>query len=947
MAELVGTVAAATQLAQLGLEIVDLIRRVREAPRLVTQRAAQVRQLIDLAALVQRNPRLHTVPVLDATLRDCLQDAEALREMLAALTPADDAGRATRAWKALDGVAKERRVGDLCQRLEERKSMLSLCITSVDSELLNSMGADLGVVRDGVDRMIGDVPAIREALERLAVAEDRPAELVSQGLEDACRASLGFPGKRQLPQPTASIEINAYSWFFETGAFKSWVAGTSSSTLLVNANPGCGKTTLASRSVSRLEESRDCHHDDVALSEKSSNVVISFFFNAANQDAAGTANACLKSLIAQLVDHVPSLFPILLQDYKSIASIGTPAWAWQSLSTVLSSMVAATNSASSVFLILDALDECESSSRTVFLQHLQSLIQNQAAKGRVMLKILATCRPNDDIAFDLNPTLCFTINESNTRSDLLLYIKNGVKHLSKRRKLDDQIGRTLLGFFEHNAQGMFLWVNLVLEELSRRDQRLTDETIASKLAKIPLSLKNIYNAVLEDAPLDRRRDLWQILRLLVYSRRTLGLDELRVALSIENNLSRWYDLEGDVQYLCGCLICIDNNEIRWVHQTALDQVVEHASDATHDTGGISMDPTIAELHLMELCVEAMMHYDKGSRFEDPLRHVDHCSIHEYRQTMKNYFESRPFLAYAGRYWSAHANSTNELDSALVSRIALLLDSGSRRDALMRLNYHFVHLASLGCPSGASALHLAAYFDLPELVKRYLTDGMDANIRAGMDDTPLVWASEVGNLQCVNDLLWLGHADPNLCELDGWTPLHWAAANGHADVAAALLSAGARMSANLDRQESPLWWAMSRGHHTMVSLLLEWMKLRGPPSTNAVNDNLEHPEIARNGLARLDVGRYTMEQGSSRPISDAVPGLKEGKTGTYLRPCFSNCTRPAHEAHQNPQTSVLDESVSITPEALVRLGGTWQHTLYRSSFSLRPSLEAVDRPSRNV
>ena len=71
MAELVGTVAAATQLAQLGLEIVDFLQRVRDAPRFTAQRAARVRQRTDLAALVQRNARLHTVPVLEAVLRDC------------------------------------------------------------------------------------------------------------------------------------------------------------------------------------------------------------------------------------------------------------------------------------------------------------------------------------------------------------------------------------------------------------------------------------------------------------------------------------------------------------------------------------------------------------------------------------------------------------------------------------------------------------------------------------------------------------------------------------------------------------------------------------------------------------------------------------------------------------------------------------------------------------
>ncbi|CAI0647003.1 unnamed protein product [Colletotrichum noveboracense] len=68
--------------------------------------------------------------------------------------------------------------------------------------------------------------------------------------------------------------------------------------------------------------------------------------------------------------------------------------------------------------------------------------------------------------------------------------------------------------------------------------------------------------------------------------------------------------------------------------------------------------------------------------------------------------------------------------------------------------------------------------------------------------------------------------------DSWTPLHWAAANGHVEVAAALAEAGAYLNAKDSEGWTPLFWAAFGGHAPVVKILL---KLGADPTIKSNRD----------------------------------------------------------------------------------------------------------------
>ena len=95
-------------------------------------------------------------------------------------------------------------------------------------------------------------------------------------------------------------------------------------------------------------------------------------------------------------------------------------------------------------------------------------------------------------------------------------------------------------------------------------------------------------------------------------------------------------------------------------------------------------------------------------------------------------------------------------------------------------------------------------------------GCNPNIVADTG-TPLVWASEMGSLECVNSLLCAG-ADSNRAELDKWTSLYWDARNGHIRVAELLLETGTRADAQDESGIYPIDWAFGRRHRGVTAVL---------------------------------------------------------------------------------------------------------------------------------
>jgi ankyrin repeat protein len=99
--------------------------------------------------------------------------------------------------------------------------------------------------------------------------------------------------------------------------------------------------------------------------------------------------------------------------------------------------------------------------------------------------------------------------------------------------------------------------------------------------------------------------------------------------------------------------------------------------------------------------------------------------------------------------------------------------------------------------------------MPDLVGRDRSASMEAFLRAvGKDDLKRVR----GQLKYNSDLVFS-------TDINGWTPLHYAAKRGRTDLAELLLANKADVNAKDTGGATPLLWAAKHGHKDMVELLL--------------------------------------------------------------------------------------------------------------------------------
>jgi ankyrin repeat protein len=94
---------------------------------------------------------------------------------------------------------------------------------------------------------------------------------------------------------------------------------------------------------------------------------------------------------------------------------------------------------------------------------------------------------------------------------------------------------------------------------------------------------------------------------------------------------------------------------------------------------------------------------------------------------------------------------------------------------------------------------------------------DVNVRDEYGWTPLLWAAMNGHTDIVQVLLAAG-ANPNTRNKYGWTPLMWAAGQGYSEIVRSLIASGARLNAQDQNGWTALMWAWDSNQEETMAIL---------------------------------------------------------------------------------------------------------------------------------
>lgn len=400
--------------------------------------------------------------------------------------------------------------------------------------------------------------------------------------------------KRRLPTP---IE-GTCQWIWKHPLFLFWLDGSGSCDndnhntplLWLTGHPGCGKTMLSYSLARQLEQ----HPSD---SQKKANVLIYFCDDKVNTQK--DARLVLIGLIAQLVQrnrrmvrHVRRVFEVqggsMLQSFSAL---------WSVFERIIKDR--ATNvQGRPLYIIIDALDECESSSCDDLLAAIRELVlfaEDQKDTG-LNVKFLLTSRPSlGQISYTVKNflekyQLPIDQGQPGYDKDIHVFIQQKVNEIAIKRRCSDEVKDFLLQTLSSRADQTFLWLHMVIARLEQSFLASAND-FRNIVGNLPPDLETMYLGFLCSIPAQNQDAAVQMLQLLLASSRPLLLEEVNLAFTIKPTHNSAGDVAKDCQSdmagamlgILGPLVRVSDSKVSLIHQTAKDFLLSEKSEAAART----------------------------------------------------------------------------------------------------------------------------------------------------------------------------------------------------------------------------------------------------------------------------------------------------------------------------------------------------------------------------
>ncbi|KAF3361341.1 hypothetical protein VdG1_00950 [Verticillium dahliae VDG1] len=258
--------------------------------------------------------------------------------------------------------------------------------------------------------------------------------------------------KKRIQDTKGGLLRDSYRWILDHADFQRFRDDPHSRLLWIKGDPGKGKTMLLCGIIDELE--------------KEPNSLLSYFFCQATEAQLSNAASVLRGLIYLLILQQPSLISHVRSKHDATGEkLFQGINVWVSLVEMLTGMLKDPILKDAV-LIVDALDECT----TDRPQLLNFIIQSSSASSS-RVKWIVSSRNWQDIEEKLDNAeqkvrLHLELNNDSISKAVGTYIGYKVDQLARDKKYDKETRVAVQRHLVGNADGTFLWVALVCQELA-------------------------------------------------------------------------------------------------------------------------------------------------------------------------------------------------------------------------------------------------------------------------------------------------------------------------------------------------------------------------------------------------------------------------------------------------------------------------------------------------
>ncbi|KAI0894673.1 hypothetical protein F4806DRAFT_472225 [Annulohypoxylon nitens] len=374
--------------------------------------------------------------------------------------------------------------------------------------------------------------------------------------------------KIRIEETKGGLIVESYDWILYNDDFNRWRHDESSGLFWINGSPGKGKTMLLCGIVDALSRTAAetnlpafflCQHDDPRLN---------------------SAVEVLRGLIYVLAIRRQSLLKDLKKRYFTpINHLLKQPDPFRALSKILLDILA-TPTTEPVYLIVDALDECQQD-----LKKLLGFIRSTLSTTSACIKWIVTSRPVPEIqeALELveqRGILNLDSIEASIYAAVNSFVDHKVSRLARLKKYKADLTESVRAYLRNNAQGTFLWVALVCESLTTIMPWETRSELQI-LEAFPVGLEPLYQTMMEMMLACNTGELVyckSILAATIVIRRPLTLAELPSLVDLGDQIPTNTEWLMRIIEFCGSFLVVRQETIYFVHESAKAYLVRNAAN---------------------------------------------------------------------------------------------------------------------------------------------------------------------------------------------------------------------------------------------------------------------------------------------------------------------------------------------------------------------------------
>jgi hypothetical protein len=352
------------------------------------------------------------------------------------------------------------------------------------------------------------------------------------------------------------------SWVMNDPAFRQWWDDDKTRILWIHGDPGKGKTMMAIALIEKITE--------LLESDPHPSGTLAYFFCQSTNDGLNNAVAVVRSLVYLLVEKHRALTRHVQRQFEIVGSrLFEGDNALYALWTMFLDLLK-DPALPRIYLLVDALDEC-----TRQQIQLLKLITGRDMASLSKVKWLVTSRNEPTIKEwleqgDRRVHTSLELNSYHISHDVTRFIEFKVAELSQMKRYDYQLRCFVETYLQDKANGTFLWVALVCQEL----QKVSSRRARPVLEKFPAGLEPLYMRMMEQIlsqPDAEDVELCSsILRAVMVAVRPLHLSELVFLAELPDYIHEDSSSVYDLISRCGSFLTLREEVVSFIHQSAND-----------------------------------------------------------------------------------------------------------------------------------------------------------------------------------------------------------------------------------------------------------------------------------------------------------------------------------------------------------------------------------------